>query len=456
VLEFDFGDAIENTLGVKRQSSDQLRKFVNTLRSSKVISLCSNLTSILPFYNKNSTSKFEFLANTTLSGGAYPCSALDCRLEKVNSLAHFSALYADRVLISDPFESLVFHYKTSSINRLREEFLAALEIVFYIADLVQCEFVGFAESKHYHFCRHCYSKYVAKETHFENRLREAEAFLDDLLQKEVSLEINFNRNHIDITASSNSSIYDRHDRIFELKNTYSESPIGNENRDDLIDQYSNEISNLYRKSEIENIMDDTIRQNYYSTLYGTSTLTTNTIDLLMLEFLNKNESRNINKNSVISDDFSHYVPLIRNASIKSLIKLRNNESESFSVYRDAMSKAIDEAQSSDSSNLKEIFRDIVQPEINNMNLAVRNTKTLLRDGVARDIIFGTGFVTLGVFSGLLPANIGQIIAALGGFHYAQGVFGKISDLLKQPPSIKDNKFYFLWKAQKIEGNWRNL
>ena len=39
------------------------------------------------------TSVFTHSASFPLAGGRFPCNALDCRLERVNELAQFAALY---------------------------------------------------------------------------------------------------------------------------------------------------------------------------------------------------------------------------------------------------------------------------------------------------------------------------------------------------------------------------
>jgi hypothetical protein len=53
-------------------------------------------------------SLFSFAANSNLSGAPFPCSAIECRLTKLDSLARFAAFYADQVYIANPFEKYIF------------------------------------------------------------------------------------------------------------------------------------------------------------------------------------------------------------------------------------------------------------------------------------------------------------------------------------------------------------
>src|SRR5205085_9432978 len=48
-------------------------------------------------------SPYGFIANSQLSGAPWPCSAPDCRVNHVDSLGRFAALYADRVAVQNPF-----------------------------------------------------------------------------------------------------------------------------------------------------------------------------------------------------------------------------------------------------------------------------------------------------------------------------------------------------------------
>ncbi len=99
-------------------------------------------------------------------------------------------------------------------------------------------------------------------------------------------------------------------------------------------------------------------------------------------------------------------------------------------------------------SLRKAFNDTVRPELNNIELTIKNSRKLLWGSLAKDLIFGTGFITVGLFSGLLPPNIGEIVAALGGFNFVSGSLDKISKLVQEPSEIRNNKYYFLWKVKR--------
>src|SRR3989338_4001732 len=55
------------------------------------------------------SSIFNFSAGSSIGGGIRPCSCMDCRIENVHKLATFAALYADKVIIPNPFEHIYYN-----------------------------------------------------------------------------------------------------------------------------------------------------------------------------------------------------------------------------------------------------------------------------------------------------------------------------------------------------------
>lgn len=71
-------------------------------------------------------SYFNFYANSTLGGAAYPCSALECRLNNLDNLLRFSALYADKVLIQSPIDA---HYERLESDKDIDRVSLATDII---------------------------------------------------------------------------------------------------------------------------------------------------------------------------------------------------------------------------------------------------------------------------------------------------------------------------------------
>ncbi len=143
------------------------------------------------------------------------------------------------------------------------------------------------------------------------------------------------------------------------------------------------------------------------------------------------------------------MPIIPNADLSSLVDLRDAEQEAFAVYRDALSEAMSAGEHCDITNLRSAFDDLVRPELNKLDYAIKNSRRKLKLKVGQDLIYGTAFVGLGLFGGFLPSNIGEIIGALGGYHYTTDLGQKMKQLLSEPEVVRENKFYFYWKAREM-------
>ena len=61
-------------------------------------------------------SEFSFVSNGRLSGAPAPCPGTKCRVPPARELARFSALYADHVVIRNPFEQYTIHEGRSFAN----------------------------------------------------------------------------------------------------------------------------------------------------------------------------------------------------------------------------------------------------------------------------------------------------------------------------------------------------
>jgi hypothetical protein len=74
--------------------------------------LCLEISERLPRPTRIPKSPFSFMGNSSLGGDSLPCSSPYCRMNAVESMARFTALYADPVILPDQFEVLHAHIGT--------------------------------------------------------------------------------------------------------------------------------------------------------------------------------------------------------------------------------------------------------------------------------------------------------------------------------------------------------
>jgi len=163
--------------------------------------------------------------------------------------------------------------------------------------------------------------------------------------------------------------------------------------------------------------------------------------------ISKSNSKVLQPNDFLNG-FSYSVPFINNIDIKNLLRLRRNDYESFLVYRDSIRNFINEIEKIDNSNrIDEVFRDIVNPEINKMSQTFKNNKTLLKEKVKVELLISSCLIGLGLVGGLVPPDIGKVAGLLGGCEFLKSIITQYVESSAEPKEIKGNKLYFIWKLK---------
>ena len=124
------------------------------------------------------------------------------------------------------------------------------------------------------------------------------------------------------------------------------------------------------------------------------------------------------------------------------------------MYRDAVRNILVSAQDKSSTELREAFDDVIRPELNKINLTIKNARKLLTTSALTDVTIAIVSVSIAAFSGLLPANLGipkemlDIGAAIGGWQSVKDLALKVTEIHAKPKEVNDNRFAFLWKMKQ--------
>ena len=135
------------------------------------------------------------------------------------------------------------------------------------------------------------------------------------------------------------------------------------------------------------------------------------------------------------------------ASLDSIVKLRQKDGESFQVYRDEMNRILKHCDTLKPDEVTEMYRDIILPEINKMNRTILLHKQDLKKSIRKDVFISSAAILIGSFANVLPLDYPSVLGLLGG---VPAIAKTISDIqsLGSDSSIKNNSFYFLWKLGK--------
>jgi len=363
----------------------------------------------------------------------------------MRELGYFAALYADKVWYSSPFTGL---------KDLKELDDLRLELAFYLSrlnhqrPLFDAGLLSLAPFHSSDICRDCYSRLIGSTNNeFSRRLNK----LEKSLRKRCLSEVDFyveqrGQSGVALIPRGPSTLIDEH---YGGRFIVSGAPEG------LLEFAKSSSSRtllpkrLADKLDVpaiicDDILNDIMNQNLYANRYGTGYLTQREIDLeLATELLPIGLRR---KSEMLNASFSHELPLLGGIHAGDLVRFRQSDGDAFQVYRDALSQAISEVSEDSPNKFQQAFDDVVRPEIHRISARITSARRTLVKDFATDALVATGFVGVGLFSGVLPANIGPVIAALGGYHFFRDAGRKLSELILDPPDVRDSSFHFLWKV----------
>ncbi len=422
---------------IYKATKDELFEFSETLAL-----ICRYHSQGRTIKNEN----FSFTANSALSGGGHPCASPACRYQRVDSLMSFAALYADVVYIQQPFEDISLRDPSSIQEVDRQNLVAGIYTYHMLRSLIQKGVVKYAHAVN-PFCDHHHASIalpLAKQIDAKSQA------LEDSIARTLLEHCNITFNQ----TNRNSPFFEISgpERIIEHGKVYIHpfQPMSK-----LFRRFKKKgVTYSLSKTEIEDsgalgviikpIIQDISFQEWHTALYGTSYLCDNPGHMELVSSVN-NEVFAANS-AAFTNGLKHYLPQIYSRDPKILLALREREGEAFSVYRDKLRKLLQGTDGWSEKEVARVFRDEVLPEINTLNKKLRNWKETARDSFGEKLIFGTGAVTLGLYAGILPADIGQLVAALGGTSAAAGVLMEWNKTLKDKQQARGSDLYFLWEA----------
>ncbi|UTW61832.1 hypothetical protein KFE98_17735 [bacterium SCSIO 12741] len=394
--------------------------------------------------NRNTVNQYSFIANTQMSGGPDPCAMIDCRHKNLDLLARNTLLYADKVYLQNWFER---SHEIESINDEQKISVAnSIGLLHYVRPLLEKGYFEICSSEH-HFCPSCYQELLDSGLEdFEKKIDRLEKYLVNKYLKKGVYTLEEKNGHVFIVADGPSNLFEHPayvhytdqipKGIIELLESGSKVELKKK------ESLASGIINFF----VNQIIEDLQYQDYYGKVVNSNYLTTREIDFKALSKINSNKTNNLNEKVLSS--LSHSVPYVLNSELSSLVELREKEGESFQVYRNSMATLSKDLRKETDEKVQQALKDVIEPEILKINRSIKNSKSLLKQDLSIDVLIGSCFVGVGLFSGIVPANIGPIIAGIGGVDFLNKVTKNVVKLNQDPPQIRENNFYFLWKASQ--------
>lgn len=428
---------------------------IDLMSTSDILDLAKETVEITTLKDiKPEKSFFTHSSSISLSGGTFPCSGIDCRSRHLGELALFAALYSDRVYVRNYFSDYLQHGSIfKDVNSLRQRFATDINLLIQIAPLLEDGKITPVTPPNY--CIHCVvENSFGKEA--DTRFGKFRNRLVSTYNKDVEYSLNVRDKKLVLRAEGPELLLEHPTNRFLQK-----IPDQIKNSPRLLSQLkSGKVVKLSRAT-IKEIGEDkrlahrTVVNIAFdlstSQHLGTSFLTERSLDAQALTeiFGDRNfEARN----QIIEKYLTCLVPVAENVKLEDLIHLRSNEEDSFILFRNALGKAVDEYIKNNREfterDAKQIYGEILQPQVARLNVAVQNAKKHFVQNTSAKVASWVGAISLGVYAGFLPTELAAAAGALGLVPLIANVANEILSQKNSEDQIRKEDIYFLWKVSQ--------
>jgi hypothetical protein len=446
----------------------------------RLFSLLKELSEKTTEPNNITQGPFTFAANDSLSGRSIPFCMGEARVTKVAQLARFAALYADSLLLRDPFEwypgpqtavddagtrtliSRGLEPRDFSNQDLRRHLIDDLRLLLFLEPLFASGIAGFSKSA-MHWCPSCVravtdagnlSALVEKpdEIAWQRRIAKLVRHIEKTFLERGTTLVHQHGDHAHATIFMPEGMFEYN----QVQSTLNLPP-------HLVKKATEPIRVSIRDArrlclfndEIDRVIDDISTQNATANRFNCQYITDRAIDLELMDIASNRRVRSFNRAAV--DALSHPLAFIDQVPLKRLLMLRKDNGESFLVYRDAVWGVLSSVQGKSSAELREAFDDAIRPELNKIDLTIKNARRQMATSTLIDLTIAFASISIAAFSGLLPAKLGipkevlDVGAALGGWQSAKSLASKIVEIRSTPKEVNESKYAFLWKIRRVSG-----
>ena len=393
--------------------------------------------SVLPRDVTRDRTPFAFHASSSLAGMPSPCADVACRTFEATRLSQFAALYADRMYVQPCLATateIENDEVTSAAYRVRND----LEVLYTLQPLLEADIIRFLPRPAY-----CEKHWRSAFEH--TAIDEAEHSLLAQLKAKVKVSLKVEDGAPVVYFDGPEELIPHGQSLLLMRGAHRLSLGRRSVRGGGREVIGRDRIHLLRDYAWPTLY-DVFMQRLYGTLADAAYLTDRSIDGIVLDGAVGRE--HIDESATLKAAFIHSLPFLGGVSVQEMLKLRNNEAEAFRVYRDTLSRAVKECGGKSVAAAHELFADVVQPELNKIDAAVRSARDRLRSKARRDVLLGSGIVSIGLASGFLAPNVAAVLAAMGGAKYGLDLLHSLIEAFKQPTVARESDYYFLWRVRE--------
>jgi len=380
---------------------------------------------------------FDFLASSSIRGDSF-CRA--CARDKVRTLARYAALYCDRVLF--PFYGLDPVPRDSVAWRAR--IAERLLVIHDLRPLLEANIVQLFRP--FQFCAEHWELHSRATAPIRKRAANLyRQHLDDFEVIYRPATKGFGPS-IELTGPDD---YVEHGRLITV---FPKSPDWAPKRMSEVDGRSGKrlSSTTLRKTGIaKRFFDALARDLIFHQIVGEQHNVKYLTDLggeaVFFAGSTDGDDRKALAAAAIAR-LSHGVPLFSELPIRTILRIRQQDTDSFELYRHALRNIVEDhikpGQLVTDRIATDLYNDVLRPAVQKLKVDYAARQKDSRVKIAAKLVVPSALISLGVVSGLLPHDVAQLLKAAGISSLITQAADAITSL-RNPPEVRNKDLYFL-------------
>lgn len=390
----------------------------------------------------------SFLASSSLRGDS-GCSRWECHNRKVQALARYGALYCDTIVVPLRLDSFDWEPDESEQRyALARALLGVVELwplieagmaVLIPDDLQLCE------------------QHLRQAVPLRPRIQEVAKGLSRRASKQISVTYHPSKDggapfRLDFKGPT---YYIEHGQISYLTDTMeawlSRTVARSRSKGPLRLTETTLKRNGVLSPIFGRIANDVALQEYWGIAYNARYVTDLPAEADFFRTLYHDDGL-ARETAALCARLNHVVPLLSDVPLESVMKVRNEDAESFRNYRSAVTQIVKNYVRSGKrigdAEAKEIYTDILLPQLHSLEAAAKNARRSARKKAALKVVATSALLAIGIYTGVLPVQIAEAMKLVGGLKAAQDIAEAIGAIEKNPAEVRNHNLYFLLRLKQ--------
>jgi hypothetical protein len=195
---------------------------------------------------------------------------------------------------------------------------------------------------------------------------------------------------------------------------------------------------------------DAVFQQYYGIRYNAEYITDSSIESDFLASIYRRNDLGRGVQTLLSL-LKQELPLLSELPLRRVLSIRRNERDVFLLYRNALSGVVKQylkpGNELTEAASREIFTDSILPQLLKLKVDASARRRSARRRSMTKVMAPFAAVGLGMIAGLIPAEMKEIFKA-GGVAAATQLADLLTSLEKNPAEVHSHNFYFLFRLSQ--------